>query len=112
MTFLEAQQRFMQMLGKLIDWCYLNGYQLTAGEAYRTPEQAEWNEAHGKGIKNTLHTQRLAIDLHLFKGRQYLTEVEDVLPMGEFWETMGGSWGGRFDKPDTDHFSLAWKGVR
>ncbi|HBJ0947911.1 TPA: M15 family metallopeptidase, partial [Escherichia coli] len=32
---------------------------------------------------------------------------------GEYWESLGGSWGGRFkSRPDGNHFSLEHNGVR
>ncbi|MCA6971208.1 M15 family metallopeptidase [Pectobacterium carotovorum] len=113
MTLSEKQQRFTQMIGQLITWAKENGYQLTFGEAYRTPEQAKLNAQSGKGIVNSLHTQRLAVDLNLFINDEYKTRTEDYLPLGEYWESLGGSWGGRFkSRPDGNHFSLEHNGVR
>jgi len=119
MTLGEKQRKFAQMVGQLITWCYENDYEVTFGEAYRTPEQAALNAAKGSGISNSLHTKKLAIDLSLFVD---LTEGgdEDVyqkdsaayLPLGLFWESIGGSWGGRFHRPDGNHFSLEHEGVR
>ena len=62
MTLLERQLLFTTMVGELIRWCYQEGFDVTFGEAYRTPEQAKWNEEHGIGISNSLHTMRLAVD--------------------------------------------------
>ena len=112
MTLGQKQREFTLMLAGLITWAYEQGYELTFGEVYRTPEQASWNAAHGTGIANSLHTKRLAADLNLFKDGKYLTASEDYSPLGEKWESMGGSWGGRFSKPDGNHFSLEHEGVR
>jgi hypothetical protein len=101
------------MVSKLIQWSYEAGYELTFGEAYRTPEQAALNAKKGSGISNSLHIQRLAVDLNLFKDGQYLTDSKLYTPLGEYWESIGGSWGGRFKtNPDGNHFSLEWNGVR
>lgn len=100
------------MVAQLIQWAYANGWELTEGEAYRTPEQAALNAKSGKGISNSLHPKRLAIDLNLFKDGVYLTDSAAYEPLGVFWESIGGSWGGRFTRPDGNHFSLAWQGVR
>lgn len=100
------------MVGILIKWAYDNGYQLTLGEAYRTAEQAALNASKGSGISNSLHTIRLAIDLNLFKQGVYQTDSAAYEPLGVFWESLGGSWGGRFRKPDGNHFSLEHEGVR
>ncbi len=113
MTLGEKQQLFTVMIGNLIHWAEEKGYRLTFGEAYRTPEQAALNAKKGSGISNSLHTQRLAIDFNLFINGQYMTRTEDYRPLGEYWESIGGSWGGRFkSNPDGNHFSLEHNGVR
>lgn len=112
MTLGEKQRSFVNLVGQLIEWCYRHGYELTFGETYRTPEQAALNAQKGSGISNSLHTLRLAVDLDLFIDGVYQTSTEAYRPMGEFWESLGGSWGGRFSKPDGNHFSLEWEGVR
>ena len=84
-------------------------------EAYRTPEQAAWNAQHGTGIRNSLHTQRLAIDLNLFQEKdpgqwEYLTRTEEYEKLGVYWESLDPlcAWGGRFS--DGNHFSLQHDG--
>lgn len=112
MSLSEKQQKFTLMIGKLIEWAEQNGYGLTFGEAYRTPEQAQLNAKSGKGIANSLHTQRLAVDFNLFVNGQYQTDSAAYKPLGEFWESLGGAWGGRFSRPDGNHFSLEHNGVK
>ncbi|OZS64668.1 hypothetical protein CHI96_18920, partial [Proteus mirabilis] len=73
MTLGEKQRKFTRMIADLIIFAYDNGYELTFSEAYRTPEQAQLNAKSGAGIKNSLHTQRLAVDFNLFKDGKYLT---------------------------------------
>ena len=112
MTLGEKQRKFTLMVALLIVEAYRLGYTLTFGEAYRPPETAAAYALDGRGIANSLHTSRLAIDLNLFHNGKYLTESKDYLPLGEYWEGIGGSWGGRFSKPDGNHFSLEHGGVR
>jgi hypothetical protein len=114
MTLGEKQRRFTELVGRLILWAYDEGYELTFGEAFRTPEQAALNAKSGKGISNSLHTQRLAVDLNLFINGEYRTKTEDYEPLGEYWESLDpeAAWGGRFSKPDGNHFSLQHQGVR
>ncbi|HFV9295710.1 TPA: M15 family peptidase, partial [Serratia fonticola] len=76
MTLSEKQRRFTAMIGKLIAFAESNGYGLTFGEAYRTPEQAALNAKKGSGISNSLHTQRLAVDFNLFINGEYQTKTE------------------------------------
>ncbi len=113
MTMSQKQQQFTQMVGQLIAWAFANGYALTLGEAYRTPEQAKLNAKTGAGIANSLHTQRLAIDFNLFIDGVWQTDSKAFLPLGQYWESLGGVWGGRFkSNPDGNHFSLEHNGVR
>lgn len=110
MTLSEKQALFTVMIAQLINWADDHGYRLTFGEAYRTPEQAALNAKSGKGIKNSLHTQRLAVDFNLFKNGVWLTKSTDHQPLGEYWESIGGTWGGRFN--DGNHYSLEHNGVK
>ena len=103
LTLRQKQSKFVVMVSKLITWANDNGYELTFGEAYRTPEQAQRDADKGSGIKNSLHTIRLAIDLNLFKDGILLGGSDEHRPLGEYWESIGGSWGGRFSKPDGNH---------
>lgn len=108
MSLGDAQRKFTRMIADLIVYAYDNGYELTFGEAYRTPEQAALNAKKGSGIKNSLHCDRLAVDFNLFKDGKYLTSTEDHRQLGEYWESIGGAWGGRFN--DGNHYSLAYGG--
>lgn len=105
---LEKQQHFTIMVADLINHANAIGYSLTFGEAYRTPEQAAMNAAKGSGITNSLHGLRLAIDFNLFHDGEWLTDTEDFEPLGTFWESLGGTWGGRFG--DGNHFSIEHEG--
>lgn len=113
MTLSQKQQHFTVMVGKLIAWAESRGYGLTFGEAYRSPEQAKANAQKGSGIANSLHCSRLAVDFNLFINGVYQERTEAYLPLGEYWESLGGAWGGRFKtRPDGNHFSLEHNGVR
>lgn len=108
---LTKQFESVRLTGKLIEWAYANGYTLTWGEAYRTPQQAQWNAEHGFGIKSSLHIDRLAVDFNLFKDGKLLNTVEEYRPLGEYWKSLGGTWGGDFNTlKDPYHFSIAFGG--
>jgi hypothetical protein len=110
----QRQRRFLPLLAKLIDFAYSHGYELSAGECYRTPEQAALNAQHGTGIANSLHILRLAMDLQLFKDGMYLTDSAAYKPLGEFWKSLDPdcAWGGDWKtRTDGNHFSLRWGGV-
>lgn len=109
----EKQRLFTRYVGLLISYAYKQGYALTFGDAYRSPEQAAANAAAGSGITNSLHTKRLAVDLNLFVNGAYITDSGAYKPLGEYWESLDPlcRWGGRFKKPDGNHFSLTHEGI-
>ena len=114
MTLGQKQRKFARLVGKLIEWTYANGYELTFGDAYRSPLQAAANAAAGTGIARSLHTQRLAIDLNLFVNGEYQTASEAYAPLGAYWKTLDPDccWGGDFSKPDGNHLSLTHEGIK
>jgi hypothetical protein len=113
LTLAQKQRRFVLMKAYLIAWAYSNGYELTDGDAYRDPR------VHGNmGAKppisyseaRSAHKQRLAQDFNLFIKGRFVTNTEEHRPLGEVWEGMGGTWGGRFN--DGNHYSLAHAGIK
>ncbi len=117
MTLRQKQSIFAHLVSGLLLAATKFGYEVTLGEAYRSPEEAARLAALGKGIAKSLHTQRLAIDLNLFRDGVYLTKATDYLMLGEWWELNSTpdytcSWGGRFENGDANHFSLAHNGRR
>jgi hypothetical protein len=113
MTLGEKQRLFSRCVGLLIGWAYKNGYELTFGDAFRSPEQAAANAASGKGISNSLHCKRLAVDLNLFINGKYMTDSASYKPLGDYWKTLDPlcRWGGDFKRPDGNHFSITHEGV-
>jgi D-alanyl-D-alanine dipeptidase len=103
----NKQQQFTKMVADLIQWAFAHGYGLTFGEAYRPQWVADWYYKRGVGSKNSWHTKRMAVDLNLFDEEDnYLTATEDYEDLGKYWESIGGTWGGRFGRRDGNHFSL------
>lgn len=96
MTLRQKQSEFVRMIARLIYFATDNGYEFTFGDAW----------AQTGHIANSFHYKRLAIDLNLFKDGVYLSSTESHRPLGEYWESIGGSWGGRFTKPDGNHYSF------
>jgi hypothetical protein len=100
-TLSDHQWEFLQDLALLILWAKRRGYKVTGGDLYRDPRAPY-------GIKNSLHKQRLAVDLNLFEKREgswvYLSSTESHRPLGEFWESLNlyNRWGGRFK--DGNHY--------
>ena len=114
MTLGQKRREFSAMLAQLIDWCVQQGYEVQIEQVKRTQAEADANAASGAGIVHSLHLVGLAGDLSVFKDGRLLESVEDYRPIGEKWESMHpeNAWGGRFHKPDADHFSRSDNGVR
>ena len=116
MKLIEKQHKFVMHVADLIIFAIAQGYDFSLGEAYRSKEEAARLAGLGLGIKNSLHTQRLAIDFNLFRDGQYLSATEDYRLLGEYWEAQSHppdyecAWGGRFN--DGGHFSIAHGGRR
>ena len=100
----KDQRAFALDVALLILFINRSGYDCTGGEWHRTKEQAEWNAKKGIGIVNSLHRERIAIDLNLFKDGDYLESTEDHRLFGTFWESLDplNRWGGRFE--DGNHY--------
>ncbi len=111
LTLGQKQRRFVAMTAHLIAFAYANGYELTTGDGYRDPRVfGNIGERKGYGESRSAHKHRLAHDWNLFKGGKFLDKTEDHLPLGLFWESMGGAWGGRFN--DGNHYSLEHAGIK
>lgn len=119
MTLGEQQRLFASLVPRLIDYAVSQGYGVTLGEAWRSPETAALYAREGKGIANSLHCERLAIDINLFDASgTYLdgsTEASAApyIEVGTYWKTLHADarYGGDFAKRDLDHYSLTWGGV-
>lgn len=110
-TLSQKQRRFASMTVKLFSFLEQQGYQFTYGDAFRDPRvHGAVGVKLGYGAANSLHKQKLAIDINLFRDGKYLTSTEAHKLLGEYWESLGGTWGGRFS--DGNHYSLAHAGQK
>lgn len=110
MELYQKQALFALNAAKLIEYINANGFVVTFGEAWRTHEQAVLYAKQGKGIVDSLHCKRLALDLNLFTlDGLYVTDVEKYKKFGEHWKTFhyANRWGGDFMKlVDANHFEM------
>lgn len=110
-TLGQKQERFMRMLPRLIDKAHELGFEIRGGDLFRDPRvHGEIGEKKGYGHPRSAHKLKLAVDLNLFRDGRFMGSTEDHRPLGEWWESIGGSWGGRFG--DGNHYSLEHNGVR
>jgi hypothetical protein len=109
MSAVREQAAFLLDLAKLIEYATAQGFQVTAGELYRTPEQQQIYVKTGRSrTMNSLHLQRRAVDLNFFKDGKLTYDKKILAPLGLFWESLHplNSWGGNGVKlVDTPHFS-------
>lgn len=84
------------MIGMLIAYATLLGYELTFGDSWSKPKY----KSHRRG---SFHFKRLAQDFNLFKNGVWLKSTKAHEPLGIFWESIGGTWGGRWG--DGNHYS-------
>jgi hypothetical protein len=103
----DKQRRFTWMTGQLIAFAFGNGMALRYGCARCV--QAGHHKA------NSLHYEGLAVDFNLdIRGPDgawhYCADTAAHKILGEYWETLGGSWGGRFE--DGNHYSIEHEGRR
>jgi hypothetical protein len=114
MTLRQKQSAFAKLVARLIWHAEEIGFEVTFGEAYRSPAEAKRLHELGIGTLNSLHISRLAIDLNLFKDGIYLSSTESHRPLGEWWESQSippditCHWGGRFN--DGNHYSIGHAG--
>ena len=137
MTLGEQQKLFTRLITKLLAYAFELGFEITFGEAYRSDEQAEINSLgqegrekvaalvqglfpelanrirnNGKnnGIRLSIHQDKLAIDLNLFKNGEYLPDAESHRPLAEFWETLHPLCRAGYRFRDANHYSLEFQG--
>ena len=109
MKLWEQQALFAFNVSKLIQYINSREFHVTFGDAYRTPEMAAIYAKEGKGITNSLHCKRLAIDLNLFDlNGDYLTDSRFYEQFGIYWESLhdNNRWGGKFARKDGNHFEM------
>lgn len=111
----KLQREFTACVGKLLNYAQSEGLGLTLGDAYRDPRvHGEFGTKKSYSAAKSVHKLRLAIDLNLFIGDEYITDGANpaYVKLGEFWETVHplARWGGRFK--DANHFSFEMWGCK
>src|SRR3990170_1255321 len=101
MTLREKQTRFALMLGKILCEASALGTSVFILEMYRSLETQRAYVA--RGASKTLHSKHLdglAVDLVFLEDLKDDGKInyspEKYKPLGEYWENLGGRWGGRF----------------
>ena len=108
MSLAKEQAEFLLDVCKLIQYANNQGWMVTGGELYRTPEQQEIYLKTGRSkTMASLHLKRCAIDLNFFKDGKLVWDKGQIAPLGKYWENLNAKnrWGGNFRSlVDVPHF--------
>lgn len=108
MNLNTKQFKFSKYLAKLILFAIELGYDVVVAEVYRSPEEQRRHYEKGRTkTLNSKHMQKLAVDLIIFRNREYLTLSDDYKQLGYYWKSLDTKnvWGGDWEEfPDGNHF--------
>lgn len=108
MSLSQEQAAFLMDACKLIQYATEQGWMVTGGELYRTPEQQEIYLKTGRSkTMASNHLKRCAIDLNFFKDGKLVWDKQMLAPLGQYWESLNpkNRWGGNFKSlVDVPHF--------
>ena len=106
MSLSQEQAAFLLDCCKLVQYATSQGFMVTGGELFRTPEQQEIYLKTGRSkTMNSLHLKRCAIDLNFFKDGKLIGDRLVLVPIGTYWESLhpknrwGGNWKSFIDCP-------------
>lgn len=108
MELFKQQSLFAFDVAKLLSHIQSKGLYCSFADAYRDPAMAAIYAKEGKGIQDSLHCKRLAIDLNIFDATGVFLPQDNATyeELGAFWESLNplNKWGGKFPRRDLDHF--------
>lgn len=105
MTLRNEQSAFAADVVRLLSHAFSLGYEVTFGEALRTPEQQAIYVKTGRSqTMNSNHLRKCAIDLNFFRAGALTYDIQEL---GTYWESLSdkNSWGGNWNNfKDKPHF--------
>lgn len=108
MSLVNEQAAFLLDVCELVKFATNQGFQVTGGELFRTPEQQQIYLKTGRSkTMQSNHLKRLAIDLNFIRDGQLCYDKLALEPIGQFWEGLHpkNRWGGHFSSfKDMPHF--------
>lgn len=113
MSLNAKQARFTYKIAQLIVWAKEElGVDLIGVELFRTKEQAEIYAEQEKGIINSVHRLKLALDMYVYKDGKILWDGLIYKEIGDKWKSMDpdARWGGEMRRRDVYHYSFYHKG--
>ena len=103
----EKQELFARLIAEHITWLYRQGYKVRGGDWFRDSRvHGKVGEKVGYGAAYSMHKDKCALDINLFKNGKYLTTTKSHQISGEKWESRHPlcAWGGRWE--DGNHYSI------
>ena len=121
LTLREKQAKFARLLAHQIAWIFARGWEVTLADGgvtlmrkVQTSDGRTLRAIDREHMDGSLHYSRLAQDLNLFIGGEFISKGDHPVwrEIGEHWEGLDPEcrWGGRFKSADANHFSLAHEG--
>lgn len=94
----ETRIKFFRDIGRLVVASHAKGIDLLPHCFYRTQKEQDVLYADGKSrVKHSKHQDWLAIDFVVVKNNKAVWTInEDYEWVGELWESMGHTWGGKW----------------
>lgn len=96
----DRQELFSHYLAKLVLKMYDMGYQVRMGDVAAKPRDPLEHKA------NSLHYERCAADLNLFKDGKFLTETKDHAPFADYWESLHPNCRNGWRYGDSNHYEF------
>jgi peptidoglycan L-alanyl-D-glutamate endopeptidase CwlK len=107
---LAKRVEFLYKVGKLIQYAQEQGIALICTCFWRSQQDQDRYYAEGKTkVKRSKHQDWLAIDLAVVNDDGKIQWAADgrYQKLGEYWESLGGIWGGRWQSlRDIYHFEI------
>lgn len=121
-TLSDRQHAFTHALADLFTWMKDQGYEWSLGDAWRSTDTLNCSHCgheltyQGLLVYNgrsktakSAHLDRCALDVILWINGKPSNVGEDYRHLGEYWESLGGTWGGRFSVPKEQYASrVGW----
>lgn len=107
-TLVQQQADFTQAIARLLMVAKEQRLTVTLREAHRPGWLARLYARLGRGIRDSQHTDALAVDLALYVSGVYQTESAAYARLGAEWKKLDprARWGGDFTRRDGNHFEF------
>lgn len=110
---MTIEDKFARSVSKLLVYATNNDIDILAISLFRTVAQQQAMFAKGvsrcDGVRSiSKHQLGRAIDIVILRGGSIIWDnIPEYTQLGEYWESLGGRWGGRWSKlNDIYHFEM------